>query len=96
MPPGGIRTHDSSKRAAEDPRLRQHGHWDRQLIISSQQMHYNVLVFSAPTYVSALPVPSSGVSSRVHNPQCIEFTFTSYNFCKSLSLNITYLLVRSD
>jgi hypothetical protein len=29
MPPGGIRTHDPSKRAAEDPRLRPHGHWDR-------------------------------------------------------------------
>jgi hypothetical protein len=26
---GGIRTHDPSKRAAEDPRLRSHGHWDR-------------------------------------------------------------------
>jgi hypothetical protein len=25
----GIQTHDSSKRAAEDPRLRPHGHWDR-------------------------------------------------------------------
>jgi hypothetical protein len=55
-------------------------------------MHYNLLLFSVPTYVSALPVPSSGVSSRLHNPQCIQFTFTIYNFCKSLSLNITYLL----
>ena len=27
--PGGIRTHDPSKRAVEDPRLRPHGHWDR-------------------------------------------------------------------
>jgi hypothetical protein len=25
----GVRTHDPSKRAAEDPRLRPHGHWDR-------------------------------------------------------------------
>jgi hypothetical protein len=37
-------------------------------------MHYTVLVFSVPKYVSALPVPSSGVSSRVHNPQCIHDT----------------------
>jgi hypothetical protein len=29
--PGGIRTHDPSKRAAADPRLRPRGHWDRQL-----------------------------------------------------------------
>jgi hypothetical protein len=27
--PGGIRIHDPSKRAAEDPRLRPRGHWDR-------------------------------------------------------------------
>jgi hypothetical protein len=27
--PGGIRTHNPSKRAAEDSRLRPHGHWDR-------------------------------------------------------------------
>jgi hypothetical protein len=26
---GGIRAHDPSKRAAVDPRLRPHGHWDR-------------------------------------------------------------------
>jgi hypothetical protein len=28
--PGGIRTHNPRKRAAEDPRLRPRGHWDRQ------------------------------------------------------------------
>jgi hypothetical protein len=28
---GWIRTHDPNKRAAEDPRLRPHGHWDRPL-----------------------------------------------------------------
>jgi hypothetical protein len=27
--PGGIRTHNPSKRAAADPRLRPRGHWDR-------------------------------------------------------------------
>jgi hypothetical protein len=27
---GGIRTRNPSKRAVPDPRLRQHGHWDRQ------------------------------------------------------------------
>jgi len=30
MPPGGIRTHDLSRRAAADQRLRPRGHWDRQ------------------------------------------------------------------
>ena len=32
MPPGGIRTHNLSKRAAEDPRLRPRCHWDRQML----------------------------------------------------------------
>jgi hypothetical protein len=31
--PGKIRTHNPSKRAAEDPRLRPHGHWDRPILI---------------------------------------------------------------
>ena len=29
LPPDGIRTRNPSKRAAEDPRLRSRGHWDR-------------------------------------------------------------------
>jgi len=29
--PGGIRAHNSSKRAAANPRLRPRGHWDRQM-----------------------------------------------------------------
>ena len=31
MPPGGIRTHDHSRRAAIDLRLRPRGYWDRQI-----------------------------------------------------------------
>ena len=31
MPPGGIRTHDLSKRAAADLRLRPRGYWDRRV-----------------------------------------------------------------
>ena len=31
--PGGIRTHNPSKRAAADPRLRPRGHWDRQNVL---------------------------------------------------------------
>jgi hypothetical protein len=30
--PGGIRTHNRSKRAAADPRLRPRGHWDRHFV----------------------------------------------------------------
>jgi len=32
MPSGGIRTHNLSRWAAEDLRLRPRGHWDRQQI----------------------------------------------------------------
>ena len=33
MPPGGIRTHNLSRRAADDLRLRPRGHWDRHKLI---------------------------------------------------------------
>jgi len=32
MPPGGIRIHDISRRAAVDLRLRTCGHWDRHFV----------------------------------------------------------------
>jgi len=32
-PPGGIQTHNPCKRAATDPHLRPHGHWDRPVTI---------------------------------------------------------------
>jgi len=32
MPPGGIQTHDLSRRAAADLRLRPRGYWDRQVL----------------------------------------------------------------
>ena len=35
--PGGIRTHNPSKQAAADPRLRTHGHWDRQSTMKSNR-----------------------------------------------------------
>jgi hypothetical protein len=40
--PGGIRTHNPSKRAAADPRLRPRGHWDRPTITTTtaNSIHY--------------------------------------------------------
>ena len=32
MPPSGIGTHDLSRRAAVDLRLRPRGHWDRRVV----------------------------------------------------------------
>jgi hypothetical protein len=38
---GGIQTHNPSKRAAEDPRLRPHGHWDRHTELLTTKMWDN-------------------------------------------------------
>ena len=47
--PGGIRTHNSSKRSAADPRLRPLGHWDRQgfepIYFSSKRHLYRALTY---------------------------------------------------
>jgi hypothetical protein len=43
MPPGGIRTHNPSKRAAAEPRLRPRGHWDISCytqLYAGQSTHY--------------------------------------------------------
>jgi hypothetical protein len=40
--PGGIRTHDPSKRAAADPSLRPRGHWDRFTNVTA--VHYSACV----------------------------------------------------
>jgi hypothetical protein len=36
--PGGIRTHNPSKRAAADPRLRPRGHWDRPSLLLARTL----------------------------------------------------------
>ena len=49
--PGGIRTHDLSKRSAADPRLRPHDHWDRLVIAYIlHKLHTPVISFQ-PTLV---------------------------------------------
>ena len=40
--PGGIWTHDLSRRAAADLRLRPHGHWDRHYIIPFHIILYHI------------------------------------------------------
>ena len=40
--PGGIRTHNPSKRAAVDPRLRPRGHWDRHTISVTDRKNLTV------------------------------------------------------
>jgi len=43
---GGIRTYSVSKRAAADPRLRQRGHWDRQLILHTLSNEITLYILS--------------------------------------------------
>ena len=46
VPPGGIRTHDLSRRAAVDLRLRPRGHWDRHICICRPtNMHVYTIIF---------------------------------------------------
>jgi hypothetical protein len=42
--PGGIRTHDPSKRSAADLRFRPHGHWDRCKICYWQQSRFILVI----------------------------------------------------
>ena len=44
MPPGGIRTHNPSKRAALDPRLRPRSHWDRPGFCYTQRFSTTTMV----------------------------------------------------
>jgi len=39
MPPGGIQTHNFSRRAVGDPRLRPRGHWDQPLTVYQLKKH---------------------------------------------------------
>ena len=43
MPPGGIRTHNLSRRAAEDLRLRPRGHWEWPMSFSDRKYKKNTL-----------------------------------------------------
>jgi hypothetical protein len=42
--PGGIRTHNPSKRTAVDPRLRPRGHWDRRICIVGTLKLFKIMV----------------------------------------------------
>ena len=63
MPPGGIRTHNLSRRAAEDPRLRPRGHWDRRPQSLLLWIYYDAVSFGNQFLVLwRVVVPSSSRS----------------------------------
>ena len=43
MPPAGIRTHNLTRRAAVDLRLRPRGHWDRQFVLLNSELIYALI-----------------------------------------------------
>jgi len=73
--PGGVLTHNSSKRAAADRGLRPRGHWDRHsLLLDTQnfQISSHVWLVQAPSSSNPIVVPrpscelsSAPVSSRM-------------------------------
>ena len=53
MTPGGIRTHNRSRRAAEDLRLRPRGHWDRpSRYLVRYAFHYGLLLLTDSIFVA--------------------------------------------
>jgi len=42
--PGGIRTHNPSRRATVDPRLRPRGHWDRLITLKNKEIKVSGLI----------------------------------------------------
>ena len=50
MPPDGIQTHDLSRRAAVDLRLRPRGHWDRLSFIHDIEYLHAFRTFPVPRY----------------------------------------------
>ena len=68
--PGGIRTHDLSRRAAADLRLRPRGQWDRHLISIQNKLTNNIkmleIFFVEPKNESYTAPNRSGQNSELH------------------------------
>jgi hypothetical protein len=71
----GIRTHDPSKRAAEDPRLRPHGHWEWW---SFRIPSLNIVIPGTAKQLSAWPFLSSGMWRYVSYSRMFEERFHLY------------------
>jgi hypothetical protein len=72
--PGGIRTHDRSRRAAVDTRLRPRGHWDRRLLTNVIKLHELIKVLNLIRSIkfSLWPTATSGPRP----PVCRGFMIT--------------------
>jgi hypothetical protein len=88
---GGIRTHNQSTRAAEDPRLRQRGHWGQQLLLL---FILNLHVYTRLTRKS-LHLPSTGWCTR-HQDTTVYSKFTcSFTHNYFMDISVMMVLYRS-
>ena len=96
MPPGGIRTHDLSRRAAVDLRLRPRGHWDRHFKILHTINKLNLTQFTGCIVYLHFPLHSAfGKKSLCTYKEVLEvmstsvyrglnpFNFFTNTFCRS-------------
>jgi len=67
MPPGGIRTHNLSRRAAVDLRRRPRGHWDRQryCILSTKVNLYYLVTVSKDVRCLQCVLPTSAAPPMI-------------------------------
>jgi hypothetical protein len=90
MPPGGIRTHDPSKRSAVDLRLRTRGHWDRtkenalstnDYTSNLHRLEVHILEnYKTKTKVTQVYWPALCLLSLVRNPHTAHIPYKSWNY----------------
>jgi hypothetical protein len=93
---GGIRTHDASKRAAEDPLLRPHGHWDRRIRCIKLKIVGCLCWFLGPLCIGNCLFTCGRLrqySTTMHGMNSINFNYMYSNplrLQRSISLCLTF------
>ena len=80
--PGGIRTHNLSRRAAADLRLRLRGHWDRQ---QDATIQVNLLFLVSSTCFGRCFRPSSGEFDCIYSICCLGWVETQFQLIQDTS-----------
>jgi len=80
--PGGIRTHNLSRRAAADLRLRWRGHWDRRLINVNRDICLFLIEFPPPRCcINSHPLRQTTLLFQHvrYGCQCLAFLLSPYS-----------------
>jgi len=84
--PGGVRTHNPSKRMAEDLRLRPRGHWDRPLnTVKGKGKAVPLQASSGPEGSRKLRFPDYMTKAPTHRPPLPPGNAPGTHFCQRLS-----------